>query len=255
MSEIARPQRPDTVYFFGTCVIDLFYPGAGLAGMELLKRQGVRVVFPAEQSCCGQPARNSGYLDEARAVALKQIETFPKDWPIVVPSGSCAGMMKTHYPDLFEGRPEHAQAKAFAARVYELTDFLVNVLKVELEDKGEAVRVTWHGSCHSMREMGVVDQPKNLLRQLANVTLIENPREKECCGFGGTFAVRQPEISSAMVIDKVAALEETGAPEVLSGDCGCLMNINGALEKAKKPIRGRHIAEFLLERTTQGSTK
>lgn len=249
MSQMQRPQRPDTVYFFGTCVIDLFYPGAGLAGMELLRNAGLRVVFPPDQSCCGQPARNSGYLDEARAVALKQIEAFPKDWPVVVPSGSCAGMMKTHYPDLFEGRPEHARAKAFAARVFELTDFLVSVLDVRLEDKGVPVRVTWHGSCHSMREMGVIDQPKSLLRQLANVTLVENPREKECCGFGGTFAVRQPEISAAMVTDKIAALEKTGAAEVVSGDCGCLMNINGALEKASKPMTGRHIAEFLLERT------
>lgn len=249
MTQLQRPKRPENVYFFGTCVIDLFYPGAGLAGMELLRRFGIRVVFPPDQSCCGQPARNSGYLDEARAVALRQIESFPKDWPIVVPSGSCAGMMKTHYPDLFEGRPEHAKAKAFAARVFELTDFLVSVLEVKLEDKGTPVRVTWHGSCHSMREMGVVDQPKSLLRQLANVTLVDNPREKECCGFGGTFAVRQPEISAAMVTDKVAALEETGAAEVISGDCGCLMNINGALEKAAKPMTGRHIAEFLLERT------
>ncbi|HTH15798.1 MAG TPA: (Fe-S)-binding protein [Magnetospirillum sp.] len=255
MSETTRPQRPDTVYFFGTCVVDLFYPGAGLAGMELLKRHGIRVVFPPGQSCCGQPARNSGYLDEARAVALKQIETFPKDWPIVVPSGSCAGMMKTHYPELFEGRPEHERAKAFSARVYELTDFLVSVLDVKLEDKGAPVKITWHPSCHSMREMGVVDQPKNLLRQLSNVTLVENPREKECCGFGGTFAVRQPAISAAMVTDKVAALDETGAVEVLSGDCGCLMNITGALDKANKPMRGRHIAEFLLERTTQESRK
>lgn len=249
MPETQRPQRPDTVYFFGTCVIDLFYPGAGLAGMELLKRAGIRVVFPPDQSCCGQPARNSGYLDEARAVALRQIEAFPKDWPIVVPSGSCAGMMKTHYPELFEGRPEHNRAKAFSARVYELTDFLVSVLDLKLEDKGAPVRVTWHPSCHSMREMGVVDQPKTLLRQLANVELVENPRERECCGFGGTFAVRQPAVSAAMVTDKVAALEETRAVEVLSGDCGCLLNINGALEKGDKPMRGRHIAEFLLERT------
>jgi L-lactate dehydrogenase complex protein LldE len=255
MPQTVRPQRPETVYFFGTCVIDLFFPGAGLAGMELLKREGIRVVFPPEQSCCGQPARNSGYLDEARKVALAQMAAFPNDWPIVVPSGSCAGMMKTHYPDLFEGRPEHARALAFSARVYELTDFLVTVLAVRLQDNGQPVRVTWHGSCHSMREMGVVDQPKALLRQLANVTLVENPREKECCGFGGTFAVRQPEISAAMVTDKVAALEETQAAEVLSGDCGCLMNINGALEKARKPMTGRHIAEFLLERTTRGSAK
>jgi L-lactate dehydrogenase complex protein LldE len=248
MNAAPPPPRPETVYFFGTCVIDLFYPGAGLAGMELLKRQGIRVVFPPEQSCCGQPARNSGYLDEARAVALTQMKAFPADGPIVVPSGSCAGMMKTHYPDLFAGRPEHDRAKAFAARVFELTDFLVSVLDIHLEDKGQPLTVTWHGSCHSMREMGVVDQPKALLRQLTNVTLVENPREKECCGFGGTFAVRQPEISAAMVTDKVAALEETRAARVVSGDCGCLMNITGAMGKFGSAMGGQHIAEFLLER-------
>lgn len=245
---MSESPSPKTVYFFGTCIVDLFYPQAGLAGMELLRRHGLRVVFPPSQSCCGQPARNSGYIDEARAVAWQQITSFPQDWPIVVPSGSCAGMMKTHYPDLFKGRPQYDQAVAFSQRVYELTDFLVSVLGVRLVDTGEPVTITWHGSCHSMREMGVVDQPKQLLRQLANVTLVENPREKECCGFGGTFAVRQPEISAAMVHDKVAAIEETGAVAVVSGDCGCLMNITGAMEKAKKPIAGRHIAEFLLER-------
>ncbi|HVI49705.1 MAG TPA: (Fe-S)-binding protein [Candidatus Sulfotelmatobacter sp.] len=241
--------KPSRVYYFGTCVIDLFYPGAGLAGMELLRRQGLSVVFPPEQSCCGQPARNSGYFDEARAVALRQMDSFPGDDPIVVPSGSCAGMMKTHYPQLFEGRPEHARAVAFSRRVHELTSFLVNVLNIRLEDKGEPVTVTWHGSCHSMREMGVVDEPKALLRQLSNVTLVENPREKECCGFGGTFAVRQPEISAAMVKDKVEALESTEAAEVVSGDCGCLMNITGAMKKTGSAMTGRHIAEFLLERT------
>lgn len=248
MTDSQRPNRPETVYFFGTCLIDLFYPEAGLAGMELLRRQGVRVVFPQDQTCCGQPARNSGYLDEARAVALRQVRTFPKDWPVVVPSGSCAGMMRTHYPELFAGRPELPEVAAFAARVHELTAFLVNVLDVKLTDRGRPVTITWHPSCHSMREMGVVDEPKHLLRQLGNVTLVENPRERECCGFGGTFAVRQPEISSAMVTDKVASIEATGAVEVVSGDCGCLMNITGAIDKARKPVRGRHIAEFLLER-------
>lgn len=241
--------KPGRVYYFGTCVIDLFYPKAGLAGMELLRRQGLKVVFPPDQSCCGQPARNSGYFDEARAVALRQMDSFPGDDPIVVPSGSCAGMMKLHYPQLFEGRPEHDRAVAFSKRVHELTAFLVNVLEIRLEDKGEPVKVTWHGSCHSMREMGVVDEPKALLRQLANVTLEENPREKECCGFGGTFAVRQPEISAAMVKDKVEALESTAAAKVVSGDCGCLMNITGAMKKAGSAMEGQHIAEFLLERT------
>lgn len=241
--------RPAAVYYFGTCIIDLFFPRAGLAGMELLRRAGVRVVFPQDQTCCGQPARNNGYLDEARAVARTQFAAFPEDWPIVVPSGSCAGMMRTHYPELFAGRPEEDQARRFAARVHELSWFLVNVLDLHLEDKGPPVTVTWHGSCHSLREMGVVDEPKRLLRGLANVTLVENPRERECCGFGGTFAIRQPDVSAAMVADKIAAIGETGAARVISGDCGCLMNIGGALAKAGSPVAGQHIAEFLLERS------
>jgi len=244
-----QTEKPAKVYFFGTCLIDLFYPEAGLAGMELLRREGVAVVFPPEQSCCGQPARNSGYLDEARAVARRQMRAFPQDWPIVVPSGSCAGMMRVHYPQMFQGLPEEEEAKAFAARVHELTSFLVHILKIKLEDRGQPVTVTWHPSCHSQREMGVLDEPKQLLRQLSQVTLVENPREKECCGFGGTFAVRQPEISAAMVGDKIESIAATGAVEVLSGDCGCLMNITGAADKAAKPFTGRHIAEFLWERS------
>jgi L-lactate dehydrogenase complex protein LldE len=243
------PQRPDTVYFFGTCLIDLFFPSAGMAGMELLKRAGLRVVFPQEQSCCGQPARNSGYLEEARAVARAQMAAFPNPWPIVVPSGSCAAMMRVHYPELFAGHPEEDRVTAFAGRVYELSWFLVHVLDLPLEDKGQPVTVTWHGSCSAQREMGVVDEPKTLLRRLAGVTLIENPREKECCGFGGTFAVKQPEVSAAMAADKVAALESTGATRVVSGDCGCLMNIGGTAAKAGKPLTGVHLAEFLWERS------
>ncbi|MGE5505856.1 MAG: (Fe-S)-binding protein [Actinomycetota bacterium] len=240
--------RPRTVYFFGTCLIDLFYPQAGLAGMELLRRAGVEVVFPQSQTCCGQPARNSGRFDEAREVARLQLDAFPEDWPIVVPSGSCAGMMKVHYPQLFEGDPDHSRAVAFARRVFELTQFLVEVLDVKLTDAGQPVTVTWHPSCHSMREMGVIDQPKRLLAQLANVTVVENPREKECCGFGGVFAVRQPEVSGAMVADKVDSIQATGAALVVSGDCGCLMNIGGAAEKANAGFKTRHIAEFLMER-------
>lgn len=241
---------PKNVYYFGTCLVDLFFPEAGLAGMELLKRQGIRVVFPQDQSCCGQPAFNSGHRSEAREVARAQLDAFPEDWPIVVPSGSCAGMMRVHYPDLFQGDRDEERAKAFAARVYELSWFLVHVLGLDtkLVDKGEKVTVTWHGSCHSMREMGVVDEPKRLIRALSNVTLVENPREKECCGFGGTFAVRQPEVSAAMVADKIDAIGQTGASRVVSGDCGCLMNIGGALDKAGKPTRPQHLAEFLLER-------
>ena len=137
------PQGTRTVYYFGTCLIDLFYPEAGLAGMELLTRQGVSVVFPQKQTCCGQPARNSGCQAEARAVARLQLDAFPMDWPIVVPSGSCAGMMKTHYPALFEGDRDHARAIAFAGRVHELTAYLVDVLGVKLVDQGQPMTVTW----------------------------------------------------------------------------------------------------------------
>lgn len=245
---IPVPEKPHTAYFFGTCLIDLFYPEAGLAGMELLRRQGIRVVFPSGQSCCGQPARNCGYADEARAVARRQFQSFPKPWPIVVPSGSCAGMMREHYPELFRGQPDEAEARAFSARVYELTWFLVHVCRIALSDHGAPVQVAFHGSCHSQREMGVREEPKALLRDLANVTLVDLQRPTECCGFGGTFSVRQPAISGAMVADKVADIASTGATEVLSGDCGCLLNISGAMEKAGTPVRARHIAEFLMER-------
>ena len=243
------PDRPEAVYFFATCLVDLFYPQAGLAGMELLRRQGMRVVFPPAQSCCGQPARNNGWYDEARAVARRQLASFPKPIPIVVPSGSCAGMMREHYPELFAGQPDEAEAKAFSARVYELTWFLVHVCKLNLTDCGQPVTVAFHGSCHSQREMGVREEPKQLLRSLANVTVAELQRPGECCGFGGTFSVRQPEISAAMVADKIADIAAVGATEILSGDCGCLMNISGALDKRGAPVKARHIAEFLLERS------
>lgn len=249
MSDRIYPDKPEAIYFFGTCLVDLFYPEAGLAGMELLKREGIRVIFPQGQSCCGQPAFNSGFRKEAQDVARQQLAVFPKDIPIVLPSGSCAGMMRKHYPELFEGDADEAKANALANRVFELTEFLVHVLKVDLKDEGEPVKVTWHASCHSQREMGIREEPKTLLRQLSNVDLQELQREKECCGFGGTFSVREPEISAAMVEDKAMDIEQTGADVLLTADCGCMMNITGHLDKKRSTVKGKHIAEFLLERT------
>lgn len=241
-------EHPEKVYYFGTCLIDMCYPQAGMAGIELLQRQGIEVVFPQKQSCCGQPAYNSGFPKEAKAVAREQIKAFSKDYPIVVPSGSCAGMLKHHYPLLFADDPDRDAALHFSKRVYELTEFLVRVLKVELQDRGEPIKVTWHSSCHATREMGIIGDSKALIRQLQNVELIELQNEQECCGFGGTFAVKQPEISAAMVKDKIADIEQTGASRVLSGDCGCLMNISGAMEHDHVSIPAQHIAEFILER-------
>ena len=242
------PKLPDKVYYFGTCLIDMCYPQAGMAGIELLQREGIRVVFPQGQSCCGQPAYNSGFPAPAKAVARQQLKSFSKDYPIVVPSGSCAGMLKHHYPKLFADEPDAAEAQRFADRVYELTEFLVRVLNITLEDRGEPIKVTWHSSCHALREMGITEDSKSLLRQLKNVELIELQKERECCGFGGTFSIKQPAISGAMVKDKVADIQQTGAALLLSGDCGCLMNITGALEYQNIPIPARHIAEFIWER-------
>ncbi len=242
-------KKPETVYLFGTCLVDLTYPEAGMAAIRLLQREGLRVLFPQDQTCCGQPAYNSGFPEEAREVAWQQIQTFPPPHPVIVPSGSCGGMMRQHYAHLFEGDPRLPQVQAFAARVFELSEFLVKVLNVQLEDQGEPVTVTWHTSCHAKREMGLGDEAKQLLQQLKNVTLVELEREFECCGFGGTFAVKQPQLSAAMVADKVADVQNTGASCLLTADCGCLMNIAGAMEQQALPISGRHLADFLWDRT------
>jgi L-lactate dehydrogenase complex protein LldE len=241
--------KPKKIYFYGTCLVDLFFPDAGMAGIQLLRQAGVEVVFPDGQTCCGQPAFNCGYWEEARDVARTQVALFPQDLPVILPSGSCAGMMKKHYPELFHGQPDEATVKAFSARVYELTQFLVDVLDVKLKDLGEPVKVTWHSSCHAVRDLGLKGEPQALIGQLTNVELAPLTREHECCGFGGTFSVRQPAISGAMASDKADALKETGADAFLSADGGCLMNINGTLEKRRDSFRGQHLASFLWERT------
>jgi L-lactate dehydrogenase complex protein LldE len=237
------------VYFYATCLVDLFFPDAGMAGIDLLHSAGVRVILPRGQTCCGQPAFNCGYWEQARDVARGQLALFPRDLPVVLPSGSCAGMMKVHFPELFRGQPEEAAALSLAGRVFELTQFLVDRLELKLEDLGEPVAVTLHASCHAMRDQGVLDQPRALLRQLRNVTLVPLAREQECCGFGGTFAVREPGLSAAMAADKAADVRATGAALVLSTDGGCLMNIGGTLEKQGFGPTTMHIAQFLLERT------
>jgi L-lactate dehydrogenase complex protein LldE len=241
--------RPPKVYFFGTCLVDVVYPQAGMAGIELLQREGIEVVYPQRQSCCGQPAYNSGFPEQAREVARQQLKAFADDYPVIVPSGSCGGMLKHHYPKLFADDPQFAEAQHLSERVFELTEFLVTVLRVQLEDRGDPLKVTWHSSCSALREMGVIEHSKSLVRQLKNVELIELQRERECCGFGGSFSVKQADLSSAMVADKVADVEQTGAALLLSGDCGCLMHIGGALQKRASPVPVKHVAQFILERT------
>ncbi|OOZ35755.1 (Fe-S)-binding protein [Solemya velesiana gill symbiont] len=247
------PEKPGRIYFFGTCLVDLLYPEASLAGMQLIQREGVDVIFPKDQTCCGQPAWNSGYRDEARAVALAQLKCFPLDYPVVVPSGSCAGMMRHHYPRLFKNTPQEQQVQALANRVYKLTEFLVHVLKITLKDLGTPAKVALHTSCSARREMGVAEEHEALLQQLGNVELVEQERKAECCGFGGTFAVKHPKISAEMVSEKAEHISNTSADTLVSGDCGCLMNISGRLNHQAEKIKGKHIASFLWERTNADS--
>ncbi|MCE8016844.1 (Fe-S)-binding protein [Halomonas sp. MCCC 1A17488] len=244
------PPKPEKVYFFGTCLIDLFYPDAGLDGIRLLEREGIEVLFPQDQTCCGQPAYTSGYHDEAQAVAAAQLDLFPEPWPIVVPSGSCGGMMRTHYPQLFAGTEHETRANEVAGRTYELTEFLLHVCQLRLEDHGQPEKVAMHTSCSARREMGLAETGPALLARMGQVELVEQARAAECCGFGGTFAVRHPEVSAAMVEDKTQAIEATGATRFVTSDCGCLMNIAGRFEHQGKPVEGEHIASYLWRRTS-----
>lgn len=244
--------KPDAVYFFGTCLIDLLFPRAGLSAMRLLACEGIRVRFPQGQTCCGQPAYNSGFRDEARAVALAQLDAFPTDIPVVVPSASCAGMFRVHYPRLFAGTKDEDRAKALAGRVYELTEFLVGTLDLRPVDLGPPIDVALHSSCSARRELGVSDAALDLLARLANVRTLEPDHAYECCGFGGTFAVKQPEISAAMAADKCAAIAATGAPVLVGQDCGCLMNLDGTFRHRGCGPEVKHIAELLWERTNGG---
>jgi L-lactate dehydrogenase complex protein LldE len=241
-------KQPETIYFFGTCLIDILYPQAGLAAMNLIRNAGIKVLFPRAQTCCGQPAFNAGYRAEALKVARRQLACFEQAIPIVVPSGSCAGMIKHHWPELFAGEHDQEKAMAIANRVYELTEFLVKILKLKLTDRGEPISIAVHTSCSARRELGVAEHIEQLLGQLIQVDVIEQERKTECCGFGGTFAVKQGEISGAMVDDKCKTIAATGVKTLVSQECGCLMNIGCALEKHQAAIRTQHIAEFIWER-------
>lgn len=248
---------PSDVYFYATCLVDLFQPDAGLDAVRLLEKLGLRVHFPADQTCCGQPAYTSGYPEQARAVAQAQLDLFPQPWPVVIPSGSCTGMMRHHYPKLFaDDAALLAKSQALAGRMYELSEFLSQVLKLDTRTfSGRPAKIALHTSCSARRETGAFAETRKLLGQMADVSLVTHDHESECCGFGGTFSLRSPDISSAMAGDKLASLQATGAEGFITGDCGCMLNLNHSAQAQGEAFRGRHLASFLLERLNQKSTK
>ncbi|MGF1706933.1 (Fe-S)-binding protein [Enterovibrio baiacu] len=242
------PHKPHKVYLYATCLVDMFDPETGVDAVALLEQLGIEVEYVPKQTCCGQPAYTSGYTAEARTIAEHQMALFPEPIPIVILSGSCGGMMVHHYPRIFNDHPLHQQAIAFSERVFELTEFLTSVCHVQLTDKGNATTVVVHTSCAARREMNVHKHSAHLLSQLANVEVKSADYEEECCGFGGTFSIRHPNISEAMVEDKTRNILNTGADQLISADWGCMLNINGALEYQGQAFKGKHIARFLAER-------
>jgi len=241
-----RPSDRPRVGLFVTCLVDIYRPSIGFAAVELLERAGCTVEVPRAQTCCGQPAFNSGDRADTKALARQVIEAFEGFDYVVAPSGSCAGMIKEHYVELFADDPAWFQrAQHLRQRTHELVSFLVDIRGVETVEARFEGAVTYHDSCSGLRELGVKQQPRTLLAAVAGLELRELPGAEVCCGFGGTFCIKYPEISNKMVEDKAADIEATGAGTVLAGDLGCLLNIAGKLKRRGSPVQVRHVAEVL----------
>ncbi|MBI1733848.1 MAG: (Fe-S)-binding protein [Candidatus Rokubacteria bacterium] len=228
-----------------TCLGDVFYPEVGVRIVRLLRRLGVDVQFPAGQTCCGMPLFNSGYHDEAAAVARRTLELFRDQEHVVVPSGSCAWMVKHEYPGLMRDPELRRAADALAARTWELSQFLVRVLGRTKFRSAIRGRIAYHDSCHLLRGLHESETPRTILRQLEGAELVELPASDECCGFGGSFSVRLPDVSSAILDRKLRNLEASGADCLVACDAGCLMQIRGGLGRRSSPLRALHLAEVI----------
>lgn len=238
--------QPRTAALFATCLADTFFPSVCFATVEVLERFGVSVRVPLGQTCCGQPLFTTGNRKEARKVAAKFLSVFAREEYLVTPSGSCAVMVKREYPVLFRDEPRMLSlARSVGERVYELSQFLVEVLGVRDPRSPFRGKVTWHDSCHLHRGLGVSDAPRALLRAIPGVELVEMAESDRCCGFGGTFSVKHPQISCAMTERKVERILETGARYVAAGDLGCLVNLGGMISRMGYPVQTVHVAEIL----------
>jgi L-lactate dehydrogenase complex protein LldE len=248
MTELARPSpRYKPVSLFVTCIVDMIYPQTGVSVVEILEHLGIVVRFPLGQTCCGQPAFNSGFWNDARDVAKTFLAAFAEAEVIVCPSGSCASMVRHYYPELFKGDPEWFDRAAWAAAItWEFTEYLVDGLGIT--DIGAALpptKVAFHDACHGLRLMGLKDQARKLAGNIQGVTVSELTRHDQCCGFGGLFSVKMPEISNAMLQDKIRHIEAADADVIITGDSSCLTQMNGGLSRQNAGKRVLHIADLL----------
>ncbi|MCB1464485.1 MAG: (Fe-S)-binding protein [Nitratireductor sp.] len=249
--ESVEQEAPIKVGLFVTCLVDLFRPSVGFAAVKLLEDAGCEVHVPLSQTCCGQPAWNSGDRADTADIAKQVIAAFEKFDYVVAPSGSCAGMLKKHYPEVFRGDTTWmARARAFSAKVHELVSFLTDVMGLSGVDAAFKGKATYHDSCSGLRELGIKDQPRALLASVKGLKLEEMKDAEVCCGFGGTFAVKYASISNAVVTEKTANIAavnaKKGGPDLLlAGDLGCLINMAGKLKRQGSPVEVRHVAEVL----------
>jgi L-lactate dehydrogenase complex protein LldE len=240
------PETSPRVGLFVTCLVDLFRPSVGFAAVKLLEDAGCTVEVPDAQTCCGQPAFNSGDRADAAAIARNVIAAFRGYDYVVAPSGSCGGMIVKHYPELFPpGTADHEAALELAGRTHELVSFLTRIMKVEKVEASFPARATYHDSCSGLRELGIKAEPRTLLASVAGVSLREMTDADVCCGFGGTFCVKYPGISDKMLEKKLKHIHATGADTLIAGDLGCLMNMAGKLKRQGSAVKVRHVAEVL----------
>ena len=241
------------VALFVTCLVDMFRPNVGFAAVKLLEKAGCQVSVPSAQTCCGQPAYNSGDRTDTIAIAKNVIQVFEEYEYVLAPSGSCAGMIRCHYPTLFKNDPKWAKrAEALAAKTYELISFLVDVCKVEQVEATFDKTVTYHDSCSGLRELGIKAQPRKLLQSVKGCELKELNGSNECCGFGGAFCVKYPDVSNAMVTKKAKNITDSEAQVLLAGDLGCLMNMAGKLHREDSSVQTFHVAEVLADMAKKG---
>ncbi len=243
---MTNTMKKPSVALFVTCLVDLFRPSVGFSAVKLLEDAGCAVDVPVSQTCCGQPAFNSGDKKDARDIACQVIKAFEDYDYVVAPSGSCTGMMAKHYGELFAGDAKwEARAKAFSAKTHELVSFLTDVMFVSNVNVSHNGSVTYHDSCSGLRELNIQKQPRKLLKSIEGLTLTEMKDSDVCCGFGGTFCVKYPDISNKIVSEKTTHIKASGAETLLAGDLGCLMNMAGKLKREGSTIKARHVAEVL----------
>ena len=239
------------VQFFITCLIDTFYPQIGMDVVEVLQKAGLEVLCPEGQTCCGQPAFNAGLWQEAKKVAKYTIELFEKtEGDVIIPSGSCCSMVRNHYPELFADEPGwQSRAEQLGKRCYEFSEYLVDILKIEDFNSTFPGKITYHPSCHILREMGISSQPLKLLHHVKEAEIIELPHSEDCCGFGGVFSVEHPQLSNAFLERKIGNLSASGADILAVCDAGCIMNINGGLSRRNLPTKALYLAQILNHNT------